>query len=668
MIRRRRIGLGVLGVLSILSVVAATTTTVAAAKSGGHTRSVHRSGTAVFTATPLGSGALATREIRTQGAGGNINVATKAQPPLTVNRHHSEQGNGSVSSTASDQENGGNDSLITSFDGLNHRQQRRANGGNQFSLEPPDQGLCVGNGFVVETVNDVTRIYDTSGNPLAGVQDLNTFYGYAAQIDRLTGVVGPFVTDPSCSFDVATQRWFMDVLTLDTLPDGSFTGPNHIDLAVSQTSDPTQAWNIYRLPVQDDGTQGTPDHGCSGGADKNGNPIGHGPCLGDYPHQGADANGFYITTNEYSFIGPEFHGAQIYGFSKGALARGDSSVLVTQFDTHGLDNGNSGFTIWPATSPGGQSEGAARSGESSGEGSGTEYFLSSNAADEAHGAGFAVGPRKSNQLLTWALTNTQSLDSDSPDLTLSHTMNRVKLYATPPPSDQKEGSVPLIDCLNDTACATFFIGAPNPFFPEAEGPLDSNDTRMQQVTFVNGQLWGALDTKVKVHGVTKAGIEWFVVNPTIHNGSVSAHLERQGTFGLANNNVIYPAIGVTSSGLGVMAFTVVGANHFPSAGYATISADSGLGEIHVAAEGAGPQDGFTETKVFGPTPGIPRPRWGDYGAAVPVGDSVWIASEYIGQTCTFDEYTTAPFGSCGGTRTSLANWDTRISQVSVSQN
>src|SRR5207248_4911984 len=34
--------------------------------------------------------------------------------------------------------------LLASFDGINHRDQRTTNGGNQFSLEPPDQGLCVG--------------------------------------------------------------------------------------------------------------------------------------------------------------------------------------------------------------------------------------------------------------------------------------------------------------------------------------------------------------------------------------------------------------------------------------------------------------------------------------------------------------------------------------------
>jgi hypothetical protein len=68
-------------------------------------------------------------------------------------------------------------SVGTSFNGLTHRDQRLANGGNQFSLEPPDQGLCVGNGFILETVNDVLRVYSTSGSALTNPIDLNTFLG-----------------------------------------------------------------------------------------------------------------------------------------------------------------------------------------------------------------------------------------------------------------------------------------------------------------------------------------------------------------------------------------------------------------------------------------------------------------------------------------------------------
>ncbi len=87
---------------------------------------------------------------------------------------------------------GSNPELALSFNGLNHRDQRLANGGNnQCSLEPPDQGLCVGNGYVVEAVNSVIRVWNTSGSALTGVQDLNTFFGYPAAIDRSTGVLAP---------------------------------------------------------------------------------------------------------------------------------------------------------------------------------------------------------------------------------------------------------------------------------------------------------------------------------------------------------------------------------------------------------------------------------------------------------------------------------------------
>ncbi|HVE17856.1 MAG TPA: hypothetical protein VNB52_02170, partial [Ilumatobacteraceae bacterium] len=214
------------------------------------------------------------------------------------------------------------------FEGLNLYQQRYARGGNQFTVEPPDQALCVGNGYVVEAVNDVLNVYNSSGqsvlpdntatNIVSGFPrnvnhavDLNSFYGYAPAINRTTGVRAQFVTDPSCYYDAATQRFFVVVLTLETLPSGAFTLVNHLDVAVSQTANPTGLWNIYRVDVTNDGTN-------TGGV----NP---GPYLGDYPHIGADANGFYITTNAYPWCCNGFSGAQIYAFSKAQLAAGAST-------------------------------------------------------------------------------------------------------------------------------------------------------------------------------------------------------------------------------------------------------------------------------------------------------------------------------------------------------
>jgi hypothetical protein len=110
-----------------------------------------------------------------------------------------------------------------------------------------------------------------------------------------------------------------------------------------------------------------------------------------------------------------------------------------------------------------------------------------------------------------------------------------------------------------------------------------------------------------------------------------------------------------------MAFTLVGDGYFPSAAYAAFDGRTGAGAIYLAKAGLGPQDGFTGYKALVGDP--PRPRWGDYGATAVDGSNIWIASEYIGQTCTLAQYEATPFGSCGGTRTALANWGTRISLI-----
>src|SRR5437867_4823210 len=105
-----------------------------------------------------------------------------------------------------------------------------------------------------------------------------------------------------------------------------------------------------------------------------------------------------------------------------------------------------------------------------------------------------------------------------------------------------------------------------------------------------------------------------MVTPSTAGGSVSASLTRAAYLGLSGTNVNYPAVGVTSSGRGVIAFTVVGPSNFPSAGYASLDAKSGAGAVHVVAAGAGPADGFSGYRVFANPPGfVARPRWGDYG-------------------------------------------------------
>ena len=602
-----------------------------------------------------------------------------------VNRSLS-QGTGNGVSVNSGKKAKSNPTFNTGFEGLNLYQQRYARGGNQFTVEPPDQALCAGNGYVVEAVNDVINVFDTVGhsllpdntatNVVAGLPrnvnhavDLNSFYGYAPAINRSTGVRGPFVTDPSCIYDAATQRFFVAVLTLETFPNGAFTEADHIDVAVSQTGDPTGLWNIYRIDVANDGTN-------TGGV----NP---GPFLGDYPHIGADAYGFYITTNAYPWCCGGFSGAQIYALSKAQMAAGAANVTMVHIDTSGMVQAPSdagptqpGFTVWPAISPGTQFN--TDSG-------GTEYFLSSNAAAEATNpvAGFG-GSNSSNQLVVWTLKNTSSLNSATPALSLSNQLLNVGTYGVPPKQQQPGSGTPTTTatalgyCINNTTtptiagvgCWRLVAGEPG---SEVISRPDANDTRMQQVMWANGKLWGALDTAVNPDGgPQRAGIAWYVINPSANK------VIQQGYLGAPGYDFTYPAIGVTESGRGVMAFTATGDSLNPSAGYASIDAIVGVGPWNVVdgGRGAAQDDGFTSYKSQVGDP--PRTRWGDYGAAAVDGKSIWIASEYIANPCDYTVWG-GPFftggsgdnllGTCAGTpggtglRTALGNWSTRISKL-----
>ena len=547
--------------------------------------------------------------------------------------------------------------ISVSFAGLNHRDNRLANGGNQFSSEPPDQALCVGPNHVLEGVNTVLRVYDKGGNPVSNTISYNEFFGYPPAINRTTRVFGAFLTDPVCYYDAEVGRFFMAVLTLDQDPvSGDFTGANRLDIAVSTSDNPTGTWNLYKLAVQNDGTEGTPDHHCSPAdppspADTT-NPN---ACIGDFPHLGTDSNAVFFTTNEYSFFGPGYNGSQIYVFSKAALVNGDPTPRMVSFESPKLGPFNS-FTVWPAVSPVGQTSSAS---------GGTEFFLSSTLGDGSETGNTAPSE---NRIGVWAITNTGSIDSAKPRLRLSNKLIRADTYTLPPKATQKDGPAPLRDCLNDTgdtfgpglSCGALF-GFPPASPPEVTPTMDSSDTRMNQVVYTGGHLFGALGTGVQVGGSTRAGVLWVDVQSEVKNGKLkNAEVDNSGYVALRNNDVTYPALGVSSSGKVVLAATVTGDDHYPSASYTVVNDKRPT--VRIISEGLGPDDGFTGYKAFVGDP--PRTRWGDYGAVAIDGNTLWLASESIEQTCTLDQYLNTG-GSCGGTRTLLANWGTRVSSLNI---
>jgi hypothetical protein len=520
----------------------------------------------------------------------------------------------------------------THFGGITHFVQRNAGTGSyvntQFSLEPPDQGLCVGNNFVVETVNTVIRVRSYAGANLTAAEPINQFFGLAPEIIRANPrVFGDFSSDPKCYYDAPTQRWFLTVLQLDVnSSSGAFGNHAHQLIAVSQTSDPTGLWFRFSFDVTDDGTNGTPTHTAC-------------PCYGDQPLIGADANGFYITTNEFPIHNAGFNGANVYAMSKAGL-EANSITSLTAFFEPTLAEGQA-YSLQPTTTPAGASSASVNSG--------TEYFLSA--------LEFTGG--LDNRIALWALTNTASLSS-TPALGMQVKVLTSEVYGLPAAMQQRVGSTPLRDLLK-TSLATTVEGVKPASMPESL--VQSNDDRMNQAIYLNGHVWGALNTRMKSPtGAIRAGIAWFDVAPAWSGSTLGGSVSAQGYVAVQNDNVVFPSVAANSSGNVLVAFSLVGQDYFPSAAYAWLNPVSGTGDVNVVSWGVGPEDGFTGYITLDPVDHSIS-RWGDYSAAVAdESGNLWFATETINQSCSFSTFLNTGF-TCGGTRTILANWGTTIAEV-----
>jgi hypothetical protein len=145
-------------------------------------------------------------------------------------------------------------------------------GMNNTGWTPPDPNLAVGPNYVVETVNERLAIYNKATRALVSQEDLTTlFNGFDT-----TG--GPF--DPSCFYDEQAGRFVIEAAVDDS-------GAHHayVDLAVSDTSDPTQGFTERDQIAVDEGGQVWADNG----------------------KIGWNADAYVFTANGYTFAGGYAH-------------------------------------------------------------------------------------------------------------------------------------------------------------------------------------------------------------------------------------------------------------------------------------------------------------------------------------------------------------------------
>jgi hypothetical protein len=540
-----------------------------------------------------------------------------------------------------------------SWEGLNHFDSRYSGGGNQFSGEPPDQGLCASNDRVFEIVNSVVQVYTTDGRALipghptfpgtapVGLT-LNEFYGVPPAITRPDGPpFGPFMFDVSCLYDARTGRWFVvsdeNDLDADT---GAFSGPSAVYVAVSTTRDPLGSWNVWSIDTTNNGENGTPDHGCSSGF-----------CFADYPQIGMDADSFSISVNEFDNIGRgEFHGAQLYVFSKAGLVAGDPTptmAMIENIRSHILHA--KAYTLQPVN---------ALPNDWDTRHSGTTFFgMSVSPYTEVGGNATGV--------VLWALSNTSSLDT-TPALTLHETGVKTEPYSVPVFARQADGPTPFVFCQNTPRCIGYEVPDVDPPMP-----LDAGAGKIYGAWLQDGVVYLTTGTTVagfgganffpnKGHWISlkrKAGVAYFGLRPSWTLGALDATRAQQGYVAVERNNLIYPSIVVGDDGRGAIGATLSGVAYHPSQAYVPFRANRHPTSVRIAALGIGPWDGFTATFEGGY-----RPRWGDYPAAAIAPDgTMWLANEYIAQRCGYREWRAD--STCGYTRTFYANWSTRITAV-----
>jgi len=427
----------------------------------------------------------------------------------------------------------------------------------------------------------------------------NQVFGLAPAINRTTGVNGVYLTDMRVFHDPDIDRWI--ILQWDQANDaeGNLLPQSAEWIAVSQTADPAGTYNIYTIDTTNSQTLGC-------------------PCIPDYPQIGADRNGFYISSNEFpassSQVGTQPVDVSILAISKISLSSGAATPTVYRFAVPWGLTGYE-FSLQPATTPPGANYASVAGG--------LEYLVSSI-------SDFSVG----SNLAVWSITNTSSLATSSPNLSLTQITVPTETYYAPDVAQQRPGPLPYGSSLTPPGLLPY---------------LDGGDLRVLSLSYSGGLLYATLATEVTntTTGKRFVGGAYFILLPKFQNTTLSASVLRQGYVHVSGANLLRTAVAINPQGAGALACTLVGPLFFPSAAFIKLNLFVTSPFLQIAALGQLPEDGFTGYPDIGVvSQGVAR--WGDNSAAtVDSSGNIWMGVEYIPN---------AP-------RTQYANWGTYIAST-----
>lgn len=544
-------------------------------------------------------------------------------------------------------------------------------------IEPADQGLCAGNGYVVETNNvGEVLIFNKSLERLSSVIPLDTIMGLPQRGWSSGG-------DISCLYDPNNggHFFFTQFVSASSYVDGGPFGgcfaavasTCYEGIAVSVGPNPFGPYNVYFL-----------------NANYNPQEPGYPYLLNDFAKIAATRDAFLVFYDEFPQNGNNpglgggfFNGSQEFAINKNALEWGEPvtfpggqpnpfftvaienmGLLPTPDGTCFSDNTYHlpGFTCWYQDIPAQTSD--------------LSQF------DNSHfGSGFILGSldfygQSDTRIAVFDWTGLANLNSPG-CITCwgiqfgGQLFSGVQLYYGEGfVAAQKAGPIPLGD---QCGAAGWSAVASCP-----ENGIATNGDGFTQVSQGQNLLWGAISTEIS---------QKFASGAEVHQGAAywvidTESFDRRGVFSLANQGYVSPAhedlefpamaAGGGNSGA-IMTFTLSGnggptgadnGGFYPSTAYGRVnSRSSGLegSVVNVADLGQSPQDGFTEYDGY---PGPTRPRWGDYSWAIWSDGRFYFATNYIQYpNCLPPAFTLATFGTCNGTRDSNANWGTSVNYV-----
>jgi hypothetical protein len=549
-------------------------------------------------------------------------------------------------------------------------------------IEPSDQSLCAGNGYVVEANNiGEMMVFNNQLKRESGAISYDTIMGLTQRGWSSGG-------DISCLYDANNGGHFFFTEIVSTSSEasggafnGCFTGTIASDcfegLAVSVGNSPFGPYNVYMV-----------------NANYNPNEPGYPYLFNDYAKIATTRDAFLLFYDEFpdngSFPGIGggfFNGAQEFAFSKTALELGEPVTLGNGQPNPNLNVAIENMGLVPTP------DGTCASDNEFNEPGLTCWYQVIPAAasdpsqfdNQNNGTGFMVGTldfygQGDTREAVFYWTNLGALTTKNCNACNSvkfggQLFNGLYYYGEGQTGAQKAGPIP----LGDECGAAGLTGSPPALASCPEGGIASNGDGATQAAQANGQLYFALTTEVnqtfasESSPETHLGAIYYVVGTQgLNKNGKGLTLTANGYVSAAHEDMEFPTMAAADNGAAIMSFTVNGTGgptgadnggFYPSSAYVRLSSSGkAFGAANIVDLGQSPQDGFSEYQGL---PGRTRPRWGDYGDAVyvPATGRIYFASQYIQYpNCTGSDFTLA-LATCGGTRDGFANWGTSVNYV-----